>query len=70
MKQTAVDFLYEFVQLKLTNEQQAQFEGLFHQAKAMEKQQINQACYDGYYEEKLMDTRQYYDKHYNQNKDE
>jgi len=37
MKQTAVDFLYEFVLLQLTNEQQAQFEGLFQQAKAMEK---------------------------------
>ena len=42
MKQTAVDFLYEFVQLKLTSEQQAQFEGLSQQDKAMEKEQL---CY-------------------------
>ena len=40
MKQTAVLFLYEFVQLKLTDEQQAQFEGLFQQAFDMEKEQI------------------------------
>jgi hypothetical protein len=39
-QQTAVNFLYEFVQLKLTHEQQMQFEGLFQQAKQMEKKQI------------------------------
>jgi hypothetical protein len=38
-KQTAVDFLYEFVLLKLSNEEQMQFEGLFQQAKQMEKEQ-------------------------------
>ena len=40
MKQTAVQFLYKFVQLKLTDEQQAQFEGLFQQALEMEKEQL------------------------------
>ena len=44
MKQTSVDFLYEFVQLQLTHEQQMQFEGLFQQAKEIEKAQI----YDAY----------------------
>jgi hypothetical protein len=39
-KQTAVDFLYEFVLLKLSNEEQMQFEGLFQQAKQMEKEQM------------------------------
>ena len=39
-QQTAVNFLYEFVQLKLTHKQQMQFEGLFQQAKQMEKEQI------------------------------
>lgn len=39
-KQTAVDFLYEFVLLKLSNEEQMQFEGLFQQAKQMHKEQI------------------------------
>lgn len=43
MKQTAVQFLYEFVQLKLTYSQQAQFEGLFQQALEMEKEQIKNA---------------------------
>ncbi len=42
-QQTAVEFLYEFVLLKLTNEQQMQFDGLFHQAKQMEKEQIMDA---------------------------
>lgn len=39
-KMTAVEWLYQFVQLKLTDEQQAQFEGLFQQALEMEKSQI------------------------------
>ena len=47
MKQTAVDFLYEFILLQLTNEQQAQFEGLFQQAKQMEKEQIIDAWKNG-----------------------
>ena len=42
-EKTAVDFLYEFVLLKLTNEQQMQFVGLFHQAKQVEKEQIRDA---------------------------
>lgn len=35
-KQSAVGFLYEFVLLKLSYEQQIQFEGLFQQSKEME----------------------------------
>ena len=50
-KQTAVLFLYEFVQLKLTDEQQAQFEGLFQQALEMEKKQIEKAYVTGYLED-------------------
>ena len=30
----------------------------------MEEDQLNQACYDGYYQEELMDTRQYFNKIY------
>lgn len=30
-----------------------------------EKEQINKACYDGYYQEELYDTRNYYDQTYN-----
>jgi Fe-S cluster assembly iron-binding protein IscA len=46
-KQTAVDFLYEFVLLKLSNEQQMQFEGLFQQAKQMQKEQMIDMWVDG-----------------------
>ena len=42
-QQTAVNFLYEFVQMQLTNEQQIQYEGLFKQAERMEKEQIVKA---------------------------
>ena len=41
MQQTAVEWLQET--LSLTFEQQMQFEGLFQQAKEMEKQQIETA---------------------------
>jgi hypothetical protein len=39
--------------------------GLFEKAKEMEKQQINKACYDGYYQEEMMNTKEYYDKTFN-----
>ena len=62
---TAVEWLQEV--LSLTFEQQMQFEGLFQQAKEMEKQQIidanvvgiNQALY-GY-----RNAKEYYKKTYN-----
>jgi hypothetical protein len=37
---TAVEFLQESLSIHFTFEQQMQFEGLFQQAKEMEKQQI------------------------------
>ena len=40
MKQTAVQFLQDCLNIHFTFEQQMQFEGLFQQAKEMEKQQI------------------------------
>ena len=43
MKQTAVEWLQECLQLHLTHEQKMQYEGLFQQAKAMEKDQIIEA---------------------------
>lgn len=46
-QKTAVEFLYEFVLLKLSNEQQMQFEGLFAQAKQIEKEQIELAFFEG-----------------------
>ena len=63
MKQTAVQFLYEFVQLKLTNEQQAQFEGLFQQALKMEKEQIENAFDYGQFD-LGMESKEYYKEIY------
>ena len=40
MKQTAVGFLQECLSIHLSHQQQMQFEGLFQQAKEMEKEQI------------------------------
>jgi hypothetical protein len=40
------------------------FDELCEQAKAMEKEQIDKAHYDGYYREDLYDTRQYYNDTY------
>lgn len=60
MKQTALEWFVE--QLPLI--QQEGLRDIIEQAKAMEKEQINQACYDGYYSEELFDTRVYYNKTY------
>ena len=38
----------------------------FDHAKEIEKEQINDACYEGYYQEGMYDTRAYYDKKYKQ----
>ena len=73
-QQTAVNFLYEFVQLKLTHEQQMQFEGLFQQAKQMEKEQIIHAWREGdndsMYDPKELDQQAelYYNETYMTNK--
>jgi len=45
MKQTAVEFLQECLSIHLNHKQQMQFEGLFQQAKAMEKEQIIEYAY-------------------------
>ena len=41
MKQTAVEWLQDSLYIHFSFEQQMQFEGLFQQAKEMEKQQSN-----------------------------
>ena len=46
-KETLVQWLQESLSIHLTFEQQMQFEGLFQQAKELEKQQIIDAWYDG-----------------------
>jgi hypothetical protein len=63
-QQTAVNFLYEFVQLKLTHKQQMQFEGLFQQAKQMEKEQIIDAFEIGWKDEDRI-GEEYYNETYN-----
>jgi hypothetical protein len=40
MKQTAVEWLQECLSSHLSHQEQMQFEGLFQQAKAMEKEQM------------------------------
>ena len=66
MKQTAIEWLKKELETygdpgycKIEWET---LDELIEQAKEMEKEQINQACYDGYYQEEPMDVRQYYDK--------
>jgi hypothetical protein len=61
-KQTAVEWLEE-IYLTTGIDRNVHF----NQAKQMEREQINQACYDGYYHEGMMDTRSYYDNTYVQN---
>jgi len=58
MKQTAVEWLYELSKQRELDK----FD--LEQAKAMEAEQINRACYDGYYQEGMYDVRQYYNKTY------
>jgi len=73
-KQTAVEWLRECLNLHLTHEQKMQFEGLFQQAKEMEKQQIKE-CWDvahqagrfegkGIAEENWQTFEQYYNEEY------
>ena len=66
-QKTAVEFLYEFVLLKLSNEQQMQFEGLFQQAKQMEKEQIGLAFIVGYAHGSVdsgLTAKEYYSERY------
>ena len=69
MKQTAVEWLNDVIE-SFGNKHELQmswdtFDELIKQAKEMEKEQINKACYDGYYQEEMMNTKEYYDKTYN-----
>ncbi len=63
-KQTAVEWLRQelWEQFKFSSS----VNNIFEKAKEMEKEQINKACYDGYYQEEMMNTKEYYDKTYNQ----
>lgn len=60
MKQTALEWLIE--QWPILESQIP--ERILNEAKEIEKEQINDACYEGYYQEGMYDTRDYYDKKY------
>ena len=64
MKQTAVEFLQECLSIHLSHQQQMQFEGLFQQAKEMEKEQIMDAYMEGGDWEALPQPR--FDNYFNQ----
>jgi len=70
MKQTAVEWLGKELESygdpQFCEIEWEQLDSLIEQAKEMEKEQINDACYEGYYQEGMYDTRAYYDKKYKQ----
>ena len=76
MKQTAVEFLQECLSIHLSHQQQMQFEGLFQQAKEMEKEQIVSAHINGqsefdngaYRQEVIDNAEQYYNETFNAKK--
>jgi hypothetical protein len=63
MKQTAIEWLLDSLDY---NQNMLGIKEIIEQAKQMEKEQINDACYEGYYQEGMYDTRAYYDKKYKQ----
>ena len=63
-KQTAVEWLVEEYAKAFKLPVNAVMQETIQQALEMEKEQINQACYDGYYSEQMMDTREYYNNTY------
>ena len=63
-KQTAVEWLVEQLTPAISL-QQKYIDEYLEQAKVMEKEQINKACYDGYYKEDEKYTYEYYNETYN-----
>jgi hypothetical protein len=65
-KQTAVEWLQECLSIHLSHQQQMQFEGLFQQAKAMEKEQMKDAYVTGQYDlaDKKFRPQEYYNETY------
>jgi hypothetical protein len=75
MKKTAVEWLFEQLcseKLSWNKDSNGKLfidritSDIFQQALEMEKEQLNDACYDGYYQEGMYDTRAYYDNKYKQ----
>jgi hypothetical protein len=75
-QQTAVEWLIEQLQktrdyqrvINEANQSGSSVRDVIKQAKEMEKQQINKACYDGYYKEDEKYTYEYYNETYGGNK--
>ena len=65
-KITAVEWLQECLQLHLTHDQKMQYEGLFQQAKEIEKEQIEEAFNLGYDQWTVKTSEQYYKETYEQ----
>lgn len=63
-QQTAVDWLLENISQRFANALKNECQDTILEAKQREKEQINKAYYDGYYEEKLYDARSYYSDTY------
>ena len=65
-KQTAVEWLIQNIVADQTIKAKSMSEWttIYEQAKAMEKEQINKACYDGYYKEDEKYTYEYYNQTY------
>jgi hypothetical protein len=66
-QQTAVEWLQESLLNTLTHQQQMQVEGLFQQAKSMEKEQIMKAIevgYNQYFNRQYDNAEQYYNETY------
>lgn len=69
-QQTAVEFLLSELDIAklIEREKLTMAAEVVRQAKAMEKEQIDKAHYDGYYREDLYDTRKYYNETYKEDK--
>ena len=63
-KKTAVEWLIDELELDMfaTDEEME----IIIKAKEMQKEQINKAFYDGYYEENLYDYKKYYNETFKQ----
>jgi len=57
---TAMNWFIDQLPIRILNAYSNEIE----KALKMEEEQLNQACYDGYYQEEPMDTRQYFNKTY------
>jgi hypothetical protein len=70
MKQSAVEFLQECLSIHLSHQQQMQFEGLFQQAKEMEKEQtidFAKTCLNKAKDLDVLTSFLNVDKYYNEN---